>query len=505
MAHDSRTLKPLLASAPLGLWDDIASPPVESQAARPIPSPSGICYLGKQVIASSPFIASDILAISGASGIALVVSGQPWDVIARTAAAFTAVYVGGAAILGVYPGVGLHPVHEIRQCARVVALAFFAMVVAEAADGRRDFATNVALAIIAAVALPGIPIFRMAARRLASRSAVFTQPVLVFGGGQSGAAAFAALRDQPASLLRPLGIIAESAEQWADETTDPHWYIGVPEEAAAIAARHGVYWAMVADSAGPQPAARIDPREFVPIPHQLCAAIGPASITLEADTLHLGSTTVVHQVDRLLLPWSQHLKRTIDLTLSLALLIPCVPLMLAISLLVKLTSRGPIFFTERRIGRGGREFIAWKFRTMHVNAKEMLDCYLEEHPSLSREWKTTHKLKNDPRVTRIGRFLRKSSLDELPQLFNVIIGDMSLIGPRPIVSDEIPRYGKDFWRYCRVRPGVTGLWQVSGRNDTTYEARVAYDAYYANNWSVWFDAWILARTVNVVLFCKGAY
>jgi lipopolysaccharide/colanic/teichoic acid biosynthesis glycosyltransferase len=142
---------------------------------------------------------------------------------------------------------------------------------------------------------------------------------------------------------------------------------------------------------------------------------------------------------------------------------------------------------------------------MVPDADAVLTKYLETHPELKEEWLRDQKLRNDPRITRTGRFLRKTSLDELPQLWNVLRGEMSLVGPRPIVEAEIERYGANFALYTRVLPGLTGLWQVSGRNDTTYPERVALDSYYVRNWSVWLDLYILARTVWVVLAGKGAY
>ena len=149
--------------------------------------------------------------------------------------------------------------------------------------------------------------------------------------------------------------------------------------------------------------------------------------------------------------------------------------------------------------------MAWKFRTMFQDAHLVLEHYLEAHPELLDEWKADHKLRYDPRVTKIGRFLRKTSLDELPQLWNVIRGDMTLVGPRPIVTAEIEKYGDYYGLYTMVKPGITGLWQVSGRNNTTYEERVQLDAYYVRNWSPWMDLYLLLRTIRIVLFAKGAY
>lgn len=142
---------------------------------------------------------------------------------------------------------------------------------------------------------------------------------------------------------------------------------------------------------------------------------------------------------------------------------------------------------------------------MVPNANQVLQEYLSAHPELQAEWDKDHKLKNDPRITWIGKILRKTSLDELPQLWNVFVGEMSLVGPRPIVTEEINKYGPTFRDYLRVTPGITGLWQISGRNNTTYAERLEYDEFYVRNWSPWMDLYILSRTVRTVILCEGAY
>jgi Undecaprenyl-phosphate galactose phosphotransferase WbaP len=176
-----------------------------------------------------------------------------------------------------------------------------------------------------------------------------------------------------------------------------------------------------------------------------------------------------------------------------------------IMVLIKLDSDGPVFYRQARIGRFGRKFYVYKFRTMVQNADQILQTYLQNSPELKAEWLATHKLKKDPRVTRVGSLLRKLSLDELPQLWNIWIGEMSVVGPRPIVDEEVEKYGKCFQLYVQVRPGLTGLWQVSGRNDTTYERRVELDEYYILHRSLRLDIQIIWKTVAVVLYRKGAY
>jgi Undecaprenyl-phosphate galactose phosphotransferase WbaP len=181
------------------------------------------------------------------------------------------------------------------------------------------------------------------------------------------------------------------------------------------------------------------------------------------------------------------------------------PLLFYIAVAVKMSSRGPVLYANDRIGRDGRRFRMWKFRSMFTNGDEVLENYLDTYPEIREEYETTQKLKWDPRITRIGRFIRKTSLDELPQLWNVLTGDMSLVGPRPILLEEEAKYGEYYWLYTMVSPGITGLWQVSGRSNTSYEERLQLVAYYVRNWSLWLDIYLLLKTIRIVLFGRGAY
>jgi lipopolysaccharide/colanic/teichoic acid biosynthesis glycosyltransferase len=198
-------------------------------------------------------------------------------------------------------------------------------------------------------------------------------------------------------------------------------------------------------------------------------------------------------------------KRIVDLVGAWIILICLLPVFALCCIAVLATSSTPIFFSHRRLGRGGKEFAVWKFRSMCKDPEQALQRYLQAHPEKREEWMRTHKLTNDPRVTSVGCFMRRFSLDELPQLWNVIKGDMSLIGPRPIVRAEIDKYGDAIGAYYAVRPGMTGLWQVSGRSDTTYAERVRLDRQYAEEWSPLMDASILLSTFRVVLTGEGAY
>lgn len=189
------------------------------------------------------------------------------------------------------------------------------------------------------------------------------------------------------------------------------------------------------------------------------------------------------------------IKRSFDFVMSLMLLVLLAPLLAALAMAVKLSSRGPVLFRHRRVGAFGAEFNCLKFRTMPVNADELLAAYLAANPAAAEEWARDRKLRDDPRITLIGKVLRKTSLDELPQLFNVARGEMSLVGPRPVVRDELPRYGARSTSYLAARPGITGLWQTSGRNSTTYERRTELDERYVRSWSFRGDIVLLVRTV----------
>ena len=199
------------------------------------------------------------------------------------------------------------------------------------------------------------------------------------------------------------------------------------------------------------------------------------------------------------------IKRAFDLLFTICGGLCILPFLLVIAVMVAVDNKGNVIFAHRRIGRGGKEFKCYKFQTMIPNAQEALEKYLAENPEARKEWEESFKLTDDPRVTKLGSILRKTSLDEMPQLWNVIKGDMSLVGPRPIVAKEIERYGEYFREYAMVPPGITGMWQASGRSDTTYEERVEMDTWYVRNWSVWIDLMYLFKTVKIVFTGKGAY
>jgi undecaprenyl-phosphate galactose phosphotransferase len=226
---------------------------------------------------------------------------------------------------------------------------------------------------------------------------------------------------------------------------------------------------------------------------------------IELDTLFNEKAVLLCIRNNLANKYNRVLKRSFDMACSIVGTLVLLPLGLIISLMIYIADPGPVIFSHKRIGRDGQSFYCYKFRTMIRNADSVLEEYLNKNPEAQEEWQKDFKLKDDPRVTKIGLFLRRTSLDELPQLINVIQGRMSLVGPRPIVYKETFKYGNYINDYYSVRPGITGIWQVSGRNDIEYIERIKMDSWYVRNWSLWLDITLVVKTVMVVAQRKGAY
>ena len=233
--------------------------------------------------------------------------------------------------------------------------------------------------------------------------------------------------------------------------------------------------------------------------------IGTTMAGVDAAILFSEKILILNLRNNLSRRYNRIIKRIFDLVCTIFGSILISPILLLITIRVAIDNRGHVIFTHWRVGKHGKPFPCYKFQTMVPMSDEELQKYLDNNPEAKREWQETFKLTNDPRVTELGAWLRKTSLDELPQIWNVIRGDMSLVGPRPIVEEEVVKYGEFIREYYMVLPGITGMWQVSGRSDTTYEERVAMDTWYVRNWSVWIDMMYLFKTVKAVITGKGAY
>ncbi|MFC6050879.1 sugar transferase, partial [Methylobacterium hispanicum] len=241
------------------------------------------------------------------------------------------------------------------------------------------------------------------------------------------------------------------------------------------------------------------------VPYAVCPTVQGLGFSSMRSTIMFGHD-VLFMTDRKGLgdPAARILKRAFDVAVSSVILVAVMPVMAAVALRVGADGGAP-FYAQSRVGRHGRVFRLWKVRSMTVDAEERLRRLLAEDPVARAEWDRERKLRDDPRITGFGRFLRKSAVDEIPQLWNVLKGDMSLVGPRPVVEAELQRYGDEADAYLLVRPGITGLWQVAGRNDVDYARRVALDAWYVRHWSFWNDLVVLFMTLPALLSRRGAY
>jgi Undecaprenyl-phosphate galactose phosphotransferase WbaP len=416
-----------------------------------------------------------------------------------------AVWIGLRLLLGLYPGYGLGSPERLRRHTYSVfaALSILAVFAVGFQFGDQLSRLLLILAFLGLLFLP--PIVGYFVKRGLKRLGWWGRPIIILSyegtGGQ-----FSRLLEQewelgyePVALfdyhLRPMG---ESLEEASYEET--------LSAAADMGRKQRIDTAIFAmpytrrDQLANMVKALSDTFLHILVVPNLAGVTNSAVIARD-----LAGTFAVEIKQNLLDPWAQRTKRALDLCGAAMGGLFISPLLILIAILIKVDSAGPVFYGHRRVRSGDEHFRCWKFRTMHSNAELLLEMYLQDQPDLRAEWELNHKLRDDPRVTRIGRLLRKTSLDELPQLWNVLRGEMSLTGPRPIVDAEVDKYGEDYELYRRIRPGMSGFWQVSGRSDTDYGERVAMDCYYVRNWSVWLDLIILARTVKIVLFGRGAY
>ena len=400
-----------------------------------------------------------------------------------------------------YPGVIHNAVTELRRLVLAVTLSFLVMAGMIFVTRSSDEYPGRLLLLGWMVAIIVTPLLRSVVRARICHRPWWGIPVAVFDTGNESSEIIRELENHPEIGLRPVVVLSSSYP-----TRPTHTLPIVDIRLAAAVRACGVERAMIAlpDAGSGKMLEELEKFESI-FPRLMMMHSSTDLYSLTVDARQLGGCLAVECRRDLLLPIPRFTKRAIDL-LAVALTVPAVVLtILVVGLLVRLESPGPIFYGHRRIGRGHSKFRIWKIRTMQVNADKLLQDALAKDEALREEWLRERKLRCDPRVTRVGRFLRKTSLDELPQFWNVLRGEMSLVGPRPIVEEEIPTYGHNFYLYCRVTPGLTGLWQVSGRNEVSRRDRVRLDSYYVRNWSPWLDLNILARTARVVITGQGAY
>lgn len=363
--------------------------------------------------------------------------------------------------------------------------------------------SRLAFAVQWLVLIPLLPTLRTLFKLYALKKGFWQIPIRLIGSGANAKEAWLALQSE-----RLMGYqLAEITLSPRHKSTDDDW-ITVPrllwQEGLAPTMKQQIVLAL-------EPEHQQEVEEAVRKLSRFCPnlIIVPPTRGLPLwgmESLHSFSHEVLllRARNNLLRPSARIIKRSFDIVVAASLLFLLSPLFLYLFFQVKKTD-GDVFFGHQRIGVGGKPFPCYKFRTMVSNSAEVLEKLLRDNPQAKEEWEREFKLKDDPRITPIGHLLRRTSLDELPQLWNVLRGDMSLVGPRPVVQAELAKYGDDVDYYLHVKPGMTGLWQVSGRNDVDYETRVALDAWYVRNWSLWNDLVILIKTVKVVLQKDGAY
>lgn len=411
-------------------------------------------------------------------------------------------YLGVYLLIGLYPGIGVGPVEELRRLTLgtsiatliLMGLTFYLRTIYS--WSRAVFGITWLLLAIS------VPIMRKVARRLAVYANLWGIPVVIIGEAKGAERIYNSLsRNRLIGFMPVLCIKTSSLHLIFPQPSD---HIHADWEGKGLFKHIDI--AIIAPQKAPLGAVK---NVLLDHTHQF------KRIIVMFDEARFGSVwfTPLHLVEQLGLevthqlinPTQQAIKRILDLFLIFISIPFLIPVFGIISLVIKLDSPGPVFYTQKRVGHNGKEINIWKFRSMVLNADAILKKHLEEDAKLRAEWEQNFKLKQDPRITRVGKFLRKTSLDELPQLWNVMQKEMSLIGPRPIVNEEIPLYRADFEIYKRVLPGMTGMWQISGRNNVSYDERVALDVYYVQNWSIWLDIHILMHTFLVAVLGRGAY
>jgi exopolysaccharide biosynthesis polyprenyl glycosylphosphotransferase len=385
-------------------------------------------------------------------------------------------------VFNLYPGYGLNPADELRRQTLTSGLVFFFAFAGGALFQYSQYYSRTVLLLAGILSIIILPITRALCKEFLSHFDFYGSSMWIIGNSKRTHEFREIFERNPA-----LGLKISGVSQTCPENAFARYCLVIPDN-------------LEIDSFG----------QFLDHLHRKFTYVWVAPNLLNTASVwvtprDIGGNLALELRNKLLEPSSKWVKRFFDLFTSLALIALTFPLMLLIYFVVKLSSAGGAIHKQNRVGQSGRPFTIYKFRTMKSGAEQVLAAYLEQHPTAKQEWLTKRKLVRDPRVTRVGRFLRRSSLDELPQLFNILKGEMSFVGPRPIVREELAYYGDNAYLYTQVLPGLTGLMQISGRSNLSYQERVRLDIYYARNWSVWLDIVILAKTVVVVARGSGAY
>ena len=410
------------------------------------------------------------------------------------------------ALRGLYPAVGLSPVEELRRLTTTTSVVVLSLAALTFFARNPEDYSRLNLGLTWAFSLVSVPLGRALTRSLGVRLGIWGEPVAVIGAGDQARQLLALLEENPRFGFRPAVILAAAGDD-NEERDLPLIALKDMLLKNDLSRSTGVKTALLllAETLPELVDAFVRERRggfrrLILVPK--LTHVPPFGVT----AIHMNGILGLAVHHNLLNKGEQFLKRVLDIFWALLGILVLSPFLGLIALLIKLDSQGSVFYSQIRVGRNGKLFPMLKFRTMHCNADQVLESYLARDPALRQEWQQFQKLRNDPRITRLGHYLRKYSLDELPQLWNVLKGEMSLVGPRPFFPEQRELYGdQGYVHYACVRPGITGMWQVSGRNQAEFTDRPYWDEYYVRNWSIWLDLYILARTVWVVLRREGAY
>ncbi len=417
--------------------------------------------------------------------------------------------------LGLYPGLFLRNPEELKRLTIATSTGFMLLALVFFLAKAGASYSRAVLLLAWFFCLFSVPFARCVLRRRCGRAPWWGYPCVLFGRGKHITAlcrAFSGAANQglrATVLVLPHGDPVPECADFTDRLrivrADPADSADRETLSSLAAAIPGVY--AVLSLAGFSDSERLRWMQCIDIRFQRVVVVPemPLGGRIWAMAATIGDMPGLLLRQNLLDARRMASKRFLDLAITLLGGILLFPLLCGLAYRIRRDSPGPALFRQERIGRNGRRFMVYKFRTMVLDAEERLAAHLAANPDARAEWEATQKLKDDPRITGVGAFLRRTSLDELPQIINVLRGEMSLVGPRPIVEDEIARYGEYFTLYGRVRPGITGLWQVCGRNNLPYPDRVSLDRHYICNWSLWMDLSIIIRTIPEVLRCSGAY
>ena len=423
---------------------------------------------------------------------------------------FSPVFVLTFAAVGLYPGIMIPPTEEVKKFCGCTFFALGAMtlgiVIADINDytiaeaiikDSADKAVILAFAItfpVATILLPGI---RELAKTIFGRFKWWGVPAVIYSTNHSADFIIEKLIKNPYLGYHPAVIVDSAATGFSEFKGIP--LIPPSKEMLDNIRAHNVKTAVICSYDGDMRKIMSSYRYTITVSKQ------QTTFTSTQQLKDIAGIIAFSSVHNLTFRLNKLLKRLLDLFVILALSPVWVPVFIICAILTKITSRGPIFYGHKRVGRNGKVIKCWKFRSMVVNSQEILEKLLAENEEMRIQWEKDRKLEHDPRITKFGKILRKTSMDELPQLINILLGEMSLVGPRPVTEPELEKYG-DYKDYVlSVKPGLSGMWQISGRSDTGYEERISYDTYYIQNWSIWLDIWILIKSVWVVLLGKGAY